>query len=137
MKNIEEIENSKGKILALIARKKLDNEGVNFITDAKLPFQMAVSNYPPKTKISPHIHMAKRVVVSQSLEMIHIDQGKAVFTIFDEKRQPVTKAVLNTGDTILLIAGGHSINYTQKTKIVEIKQGPYFGKGKDKIIFNN
>ncbi|MGA2666607.1 MAG: hypothetical protein ABSE91_00775 [Patescibacteria group bacterium] len=135
LKNIKEIKNSKGEILALITREKLDNKGVNFITNAKLPFQMAVSNYLPKTKIPPHVHVTKRIMVNQSLEMIHIDQGKAIFTIFDEKRKPIKKVVLNSGDTILLIAGGHSIRYTKKTKIIEIKQGPYFGKGNDKIIF--
>jgi hypothetical protein len=38
------------------------------------------------------------------------------------------------GDTIFFVAGGHGFTMLEDSKIIEVKQGPYFGKDKDKLM---
>ena len=42
--------------------------------------------------------------------------------------------LLNKGDIILLIKGGHGFSVIEDVKMIEVKQGPYAGD-KDKIRF--
>jgi len=44
--------------------------------------------------------------------------------------------ILNKGDVILLVNGGHGFEMLEKTEMIEVKQGPYVGD-KDKTRFEN
>ncbi len=68
--------------------------------------------------------------------MLHIDYGKVIAEIYDERGKNITHTTLNSGDTILLVRGGHGFKVLEKTKIIEIKQGPYKGKEEDKEIIS-
>ena len=43
--------------------------------------------------------------------------------------------ILNEGDFIILINGGHGFKMLEETEIIEVKQGPY-SLARDKIKFN-
>ena len=43
--------------------------------------------------------------------------------------------ILNKGDVILLVNGGHGFEMLEKTEMIEVKQGPYID-GKDKTRFD-
>ena len=43
-------------------------------------------------------------------------------------------AVLNEGDTILLVAGGHAIKVLEDFKGIKVKQGPYVSLEEDKAF---
>jgi hypothetical protein len=45
----------------------------------------------------------------------------------------VAETELCAGDIVLLASGGHGFEVLEDTKIVEVKQGPYDGKSKDKV----
>ena len=44
----------------------------------------------------------------------------------------IGSAILNSGDTVLLLTGGHGFNLLEDSKIIEVKQGPYGGVDEDK-----
>jgi len=54
--------------------------------------------------------------------------------IYDLELEKINEVILNSGDAILLISGGHGIKTLQNTKFLEFKQGPY-DKSKDKEHF--
>ena len=41
---------------------------------------------------------------------------------------------LTTGDKILFVEGEHGFNKLEEIDIIGVKQGPYFGRDKDKMV---
>ena len=59
---------------------------------------------------------------------------KNISFILGNKGKDIKKdRILYKGDIIILFKGGHGFKFYKKTKIIEIKQGPYV-EGKDKKI---
>jgi len=132
---IEKIE-WKGKVLATVLRKGYDEEGVNFITSPDDPLQLGVLKHRGGTRIKAHSHKNNPRVIRQIQEVLYIEYGKVEVEFFDDKGKRVAGRILNSGDTILLRSGGHGFNVLEDSKIIEIKQGPYYGAEKDKERFD-
>jgi hypothetical protein len=133
---IEKIE-WQGKILALIVRHRFDNEGVNFVTDEDSPLQVGVLKHPQGSKIKPHIHRASRKIIDSIQEVLHMEYGRVGVNFYNDNGEQITSTVINMGDTILLIAGGHGFDILEDSKIIEVKQGPYEGVERDKKLLGN
>ena len=52
-----------------------------------------------------------------------------------KKKKYLMSKILNKGDVILLVNGGHGFEMLEKTEMIEVKQGPYID-GKDKTRFD-
>ena len=133
---IEKIE-WKGKTLALILRGTYDVEGVNFFTAPENPLQLGVLKHKQGTKIKAHIHKDSQKVIREVQEVLHIVSGKVEAEFYDSKGAQVSSTTLNTGDTIMLLTGGHGFNILEESKIIEVKQGPYLGHEEDKEIISD
>ena len=128
---VEKIE-WKGKVLATVLRKGYDEEGVNFITSPDDPLQLGVLKHRGGTRIKAHSHKDSPRVIRQIQEVLFIQYGKVEVEFYDDKENRITGRTLSSGDTILLSSGGHGFNVLEDSKIIEIKQGPYYGAEKDK-----
>ncbi len=124
-----------GSVLALVMRGKDTVEGVNFVTPLESPLQLGVLQHRAGARIKPHIHRDHVRTIEKLQEVLHIDSGKVEVEFFDNKGNKVAGTILETGDTILLISGGHGFNILENAKIIEVKQGPYFGTSEDKVRF--
>ena len=132
---IERVE-YEGKILAIILRHGYEKEGVNFITSQDNPLQVGVLKHKQGTEIKPHIHRNLPRTISEVQEVLHVEYGEAEAEFYDEMGRKLAKVRLNEGDTILLVSGGHGFNILKDSKIIEIKQGPYYGVEEDKERLN-
>lgn len=128
---IEKIE-WQGKTLALILRDSFDTEGVNFVTPADSPLQLGVIRHPLGFTIKPHVHKATTKTIASIQEVLLVQYGRVRVGFYNDSGEQVKTAVLNRGDTILLIAGGHGFEMLEDCKMVEVKQGPYEGVDQDK-----
>ena len=128
---VEKIE-WQGETLALILRAKFDSKGVNFVTDEDSPLQVGVLTHPQGFKIKPHIHRTSRKIINSIQEVLHVAYGRVGVNFYDDNGEQIRTAVINMGDTILLIAGGHGFDILEDCKIIEVKQGPYEGMEQDK-----
>ena len=128
---IEKVE-WQGKTLALILRARFDNEGVNFVTDEDSPLQLGILKHPQGFKIKPHIHRASSKVINSIQEVLHVEYGRVDVNFYDENGERLRSAIINMGDTILLVAEGHGFDILEDCKIIEVKQGPYEGVEQDK-----
>jgi len=128
---IEKIE-WKGEVLAVILRKGYDEEGVNFITSQDNPLQLGVLKHRGGTRIKAHSHKSSPRVIREIQEVLFIQYGKVEVEFYDDKENRITGRTLSSGDTILLSSGGHGFNVLKDSKIIEVKQGPYYGGEKDK-----
>ena len=130
---IEKIEQG-GEVFALILRSGYEPEGVNFVTAPSNPLQLGIIKHRQGHKVQPHIHKDTIKTISKVQEILHIAYGKVEAEFYESGGKKFKSVILNAGDTILLLSGGHGFNILEDSKIIEIKQGPYHGIEKDKEL---
>ena len=123
-----------GELFALVIRNSYDKEGITFFTDETLSQQLAYMNHPKGKLIQPHIHKPIERTVAYTQEVLIIKDGILKVDFYSEEQTFLESTLLNKGDTILLIKGGHGFSVIEDVKMIEVKQGPYAGD-KDKIRF--
>lgn len=130
---IEKIE-WKGILLALIMRRGLIPEVTTFYTPKDNSIQMGIITHPRGYEEKPHIHKRLRKVIYDVQETLEIASGKVEISFYSDKGQKVDTTILNEGDTILLIAGGHAVKALEDFKGIKVKQGPYVSLEEDKAF---
>ena len=132
---IENITNKK-KILAIIIRSNYNQEGIKFFTPGEFSQQLGYMNRPKGYKITPHSHNKVERRIETTDETLIIKSGKVRIDFFDDEKKYLKSKVLNKGDVILLVSGGHGFEMLEKSELIEVKQGPYVDE-KDKTRFEN
>jgi len=125
---------SKDKILAVIIPNSYDKPGLNFITDPKCSFQIACINYPAAQVIERHIHPKFERKIRETIECFFVKKGRLLISFYDDQKKHVNDYTVNEGEMVLLLSGGHSLQYLEPTQLIEVRQGPYNNK-MDKIKF--
>ncbi len=128
---IEELEWN-GQIFAVVIRSGYNEEGLHFVTRENNPLQLGIHKHPRGTKISPHVHKNITKTIDRDQEILHIEFGKVKAEFYENTGKKVRSTILNCGDTILLLSGGHGFSMLEDSKMIEIRQGPYYGVEKDK-----
>lgn len=134
MSKSEKIQSADGKIIAIIVRANFEKNGVNFFSQEDFPLQLGISRYKEGDKIRPHRHIDKKLVIDKIQEIVHFESGRAIISLYDLKGTKFKSIELSMGDTIFFVDGGHGFTMLEDTKLIEVKQGPYFGKAKDKMM---
>jgi len=129
---IEEIE-SNGKLLAYIIHGYFDITGKHFAGDTEDFLQVGVMGLPGGTKLKSHYHLPQNKLITKNQEVLIILSGKIEVMFFDiDNRTKVDSRILQGGDIVVLLEGGHGFNILSETRLIEVKQGPYEGQEKDK-----
>ena len=129
---MEEIKSDDGKIIAIVVKSDFKKEGVNFVSKEDYPLQLGISSYRKGGTIKAHFHIEKEIRINKIQEVVHIKSGRTIVNLYDLNGKKFKSIELSEGDTILFVDGGHGFEMLEDTKIIEVKQGPYFGKDKDK-----
>ncbi len=130
---VEEIKHE-NKILALIIRKnQCCEEGTHFFTEKESSLQLGILNYKKRNTTKPHKHEKNRRETTGMQEVFNVQCGKIQINFYNDSGEKINEAVLNEGDTILLVSGGHGIKTLEDSRIVIVKQGPY--QSDDKKFF--
>lgn len=122
-----ELVKKKDKLLAMIIRDQYQCDGVDFITPNEYSQQVAYMHHPVGKVIDAHVHnlVHRNVVATQ--EVLFIKKGKLRVDFYDEYKDYLESRILNEGDTLLLISGGHGFKALEEIEMIEVKQGPYSG----------
>ncbi len=131
---IETFHDTAGELLAFVIRRNFRGEKYNFLTDNSSGMQVGVSNYSKGDEVKAHSHVEKEKMVRHAQECIVVQEGKMALFLFDRKQNFIAQTVLEAGDVTFQAAGGHAFKVLENTKIIEIKQGPFFGP-QDKTTF--
>ena len=131
---IQRIEHD-GSTYAIIVRNSLPFDGYNFVSRDEEELQIGVNHYEAGVSIKPHYHLPQIRELRSTIEVLHIDSGRVALKLFDKEQRLFFESSMQGGDTIVLLGGGHSLDVLEKTRIVEVKQGPYLGPEKDKKVF--
>ncbi len=114
----------------IIAAKIFYNQpivpGVHFYTDNNSTLQVGKQLRLKGEQIKPHRHMPVKTQKEETLkEVLYVEKGKVRINFYDERWKEIDSKILNQGDMILLIKGGHGFEMLEETVMVEIKEGPY------------
>jgi hypothetical protein len=123
---IEEVR-SQGTVLALVIRRSYAPGMTTFPTPSSYTQQLGFVVYPAGGAVVPHIHRPVRREITGTAEVIVVRSGRCVVDLYSEERALVASYELETGDVILLVAGGHGFRMLDNTVLMEVKQGPYMG----------
>ena len=130
---IEKIEFN-SEIIAIIVRKNFRDPGIHFFTPNDYSQQLAFMSHPLGKEIQPHIHKKVQREVNYTQETLFIRKGKLQVDFYTDEQQFLESLILEAGDVILLIKGGHGFKVLEDLEMFEVKQGPYAGD-EDKIKF--
>jgi mannose-6-phosphate isomerase-like protein (cupin superfamily) len=123
------------ELLAIIVSNTFNKEGVHFFTPSSFSQQLAYMKHSKGKIIDPHLHNSVRREVHFTQEVLFIRKGSLRVDFYDEMKNYLESRILEAGDVILLIKGGHGFQVLENLEMFEVKQGPYAGD-KDKIRFS-
>ena len=123
-----------GQLLAVIVRNDFRNPGITFFTDNELSQQMGFMRHPTGKVIEPHVHNHISRSVNYTQEALFIRRGKIRIDFYSDAQRYLFSHVLQSGDVVLLISGGHGFEILEEVEMIEVKQGPYAGD-RDKTRF--
>jgi hypothetical protein len=114
-------------LLAIILRRNFKKPGVHFFTPGEFSQQLGYMNHPVGTTIEAHVHNPVSRHVRATNEVLFIKKGKLRVDFYNNEQKYLKSRILEAGDTILLIAGGHGFEILEAVEMIEVKQGPYVG----------
>lgn len=121
-------------LLAIIITPDFREEGAHFFTPNEFSQQLGFIKHPAGSKIKPHTHnfIPRQVVFTQ--EVLIIQKGKLRVDFYSKEKEYLQSTILNMGDIILLVSGGHGFEALEDIEMIEVKQGPHMGEA-DKTRF--
>lgn len=131
---IEQVYDNKNDVIAIIIRANYKKEGISFVTPNEYSQQMAYMHHPQGHVIEPHIHNEVIREIRDTKEVLVIKKGKLRCDFYTDEKEYVKSTIVETGDVIMLVQGGHGFECLEETEMIEIKQGPYAGEA-DKVRF--
>ncbi len=131
---MDEIKSNDGLTIAIVIRKSFRKEGINFVSNSDYPLQLGINSYKAGHRIENHLHQTREVIINNVQEVLFFKSGEALVHLFDKSKKFVKSLKLSAGDLIFFVDGGHGFEMLKDTVIIEVKQGPYFGKDLDKVL---
>ncbi|WP_435184084.1 hypothetical protein ACRYJJ_04315 [Cylindrospermopsis raciborskii G7] len=122
------------QLLSIIISHRFNQPGIHFFTPDELSQQLAYMHHPMGKIIQPHVHNPVPREVTYTQEVLFIKRGKLRVDFYNDQQEYLESRVLETGDVILLITGGHGFEALEEIEMIEVKQGPYVGD-QDKTRF--
>ena len=120
--------------MAIIVRENFHKQGIHFFTPNDYSQQLAYMSHATGKEIQPHVHKKVQREVHYTQETLFIRKGKLQVDFYSDDQIYLESRVLEAGDVILLIKGGHGFKVIEDLEMFEVKQGPYAGD-EDKIKF--
>ena len=121
-------------LFALIMRKGAIVENVGFFSSADNSLQLGILEYKEGYVEKAHSHRRSPKLIEDVQETLHIESGKVEVNFYTNGGERIGAALLDAGDTILLINGGHAIRVLEDFRGIKVKQGPYRGIEQDKVM---
>lgn len=113
--------------IATIIRTGFLPPKTTFVTPDDYYQQAGFVVYPQGGAVQRHIHLPLQRHLVGTPETLLVRQGQVEADLYALDRSYLGTWVLNEGDLLLLVGGGHGFRFLEDTVLLEIKQGPYTG----------
>ena len=117
-----------GTAMSIIVHAEFRHPGIHFFTEKTLSQQLAFMGHPAGKLIAPHVHNPVPREVQFTQEVLFIRKGRLRVDFYDVDHRYLESRILEAGDVILLIQGGHGFEVLEEVEMIEVKQGPYVGE---------
>ena len=111
-------------------------EGLNFLTNDNSFIQVGTWNYKKNQILDAHYHNYFERKSYRTQEVVIVLEGKIRCNLFSEEGEEVYTAELKKGELIIQFEGVHEYEILENSKVIEVKNGPYFGPEKDRTRIN-
>ena len=111
-------------------------DGAKFFTQNQDEFQVGSFERDEGYEVKPHQHPENRHEVVRTTEFLYFEEGSAKVTVFDDDWNELHTQVMKAGDFLVFFCGGHALTMLEKTRFIEVKQGPFKGEGTTKVFRN-
>ncbi len=85
--------------------------------------------------IPRHFHRPIERTLVGTTEVLLVLKGQVAVDFYDDDKTAIAERILNEGDLIIIVAGGHGFRMLSEAVMLEIKQGPYPGMTEEKERF--
>ena len=126
MAGIERITSGEN-LIAIIIRRTFQPQSTEFVTTPDMNMQVGFIKYPAGGAVQPHVHLPIERTIQGTGEVLYMLSGKAELHLYDDARSLVANRVMEAGDLLILVSGGHGFETAEDTLLLEVKQGPYTG----------
>ena len=124
------------KLICIVHLKSDWVKGLNFITEDVEFIQAGTWWYDKDKVLDRHHHNLLKRTSTITCECIFVVQGSMLVDLYDENNIFLSDFKMHSGDTAVFLSGGHGYKILEdNTKILETKNGPFFGVELDKTRF--
>lgn len=123
---IEKIE-YENETYAIVVRSTFDPKATHFVSDNNDVLQLGYIVYGAGKSIVPHLHLPAKREIYGTPEVLFVRKGKMKTVFYNNRKERKGDLILNVGDVIVLLRGGHGFEMIEDTVLMEVKQGPYLG----------
>jgi quercetin dioxygenase-like cupin family protein len=123
-----------GVVLARLIRSSeiIFNE-LNFYSLPDEGIQFGTWGYDKGKSLAAHNHKKHDKLSLRTSELIFVLSGGLKVSLYTELDEILSEFTILVGDVLICLAGGHGYEVLEDgTKILEIKNGPYFGTEVDR-----
>ena len=125
--SIEYIRTKDNELASIIIRRDFQPTETTFVTKPDIAQQVGFVVYPAGGVIKRHIHNNFDRNNISSSEALIVRKGKLEIDIYDQEKSLLVTRVLESGDFVLMVSGGHGFRILEDAILLEIKLGPYAG----------
>jgi hypothetical protein len=116
-----------GKILCVIVRADPAPEKTTFYTPNDFTLQVGKIVYCAGDEIPRHAHRPVTRALDSTSEILVVQKGRMIIDVYTDAHDFLCSREMDTGDVVILVAGGHGFRLLEDTILLEVKQGPYSG----------
>ncbi len=105
-----------------------------FFSPPESSFQFGLLAHPAGFAEPPHYHHPFVRQIDDLQQMFVVQRGVVAVGLYSDAGRFLREIVLRTGDAIVLIHGVHAIRVIEDMQCISVKQGPFLGTERDKIM---
>ncbi|HMP90371.1 MAG TPA: hypothetical protein PJ991_09215 [Kiritimatiellia bacterium] len=120
--------------IALIVSACFTTDKSVFFTKPEMEQQLGIIKHPKGAIIQAHDHRAVERTINSCPECLILRRGSCEMTLYDRRRNKLSDHLLNEGDIVLLLAGGHGFRMLDDCELIETRAGAFPGdSGKERF----
>lgn len=109
-------------------------EQTTFFSPPESSFQFGLLAHEAGFVEPPHIHREVSRQINDLQQMFVVQRGVVAVQLFSDDKKLLKEVILRAGDAIVLIHGAHAIRVLEDMQCISVKQGPFLGTEKDKVL---
>lgn len=135
VEGVERIQHD-GKLYAEIIWSGTRVSQTTFFSPPSSSFQFGLLAHEAGFEEPPHYHQEFAREITDLQQMFVVQRGVVEVLLFSDEKDLIQTVVLKQGDAIVLVHGIHSIRVLEDMQCISVKQGPFLGPEKDKVIID-